>query len=113
MSEQTVQPIDLHEQHVEALAIPETGRVLFVIHVDDEQLAEDGGEAVVADVWRLAQEAAGDRAHVAVLTSGLTLDVLTDEDLKPLGLQRIPAEKPRMLSTSDLHIDQHPAGWHM
>lgn len=93
MSEQTVQPIDLHEQHVQALAIPETGPVLFVIHVDDEQLAEDGGEAVVADVWRLAQEAAGDRAHVAVLTSGLTLDVLTDEDLKPLGLQRIPARQ--------------------
>lgn len=71
-------------------AIPETGRVLFVLHVSDEALAYDAGETEVADIWRIAQQLAPDRCHVAVMTSGLTLDVLTDDQLEPLGLQRIP-----------------------
>lgn len=74
----------------QTIAIPETGQVLFVVHVDEEQLADDGGEAVVADLYRLAEQLAPGRAQVAVMTSGLTLEVLTDEQLAPLGLQRIP-----------------------
>lgn len=75
---------------MQAVPIPQTGHVLFVLSVPDEALADDAAEGLVADVYRIASELAPDRAHVAVMTGGLTLDVLTDEQLEPLGLQRIP-----------------------
>jgi hypothetical protein len=66
--------------------VPEHGRVLFIATLDTGELEAELAEAVQA----FAEAAAPGRATVVLLSPGDSLDMLTDDQLAGVGLQRAP-----------------------
>jgi hypothetical protein len=70
--------------------IPATGNVLFVLALPHELDDEDVAEGMVLTAHELASDLAPGRAGVIALEPGVTLDMLTDDELASVGLQRRP-----------------------
>ena len=83
---------------VEALPIPETGPVLFVLRVPDpagDHTREDL-EACAASLRQAGQKVAPGRGHAVILVGDIRLEALSEAELRGLGLQHIST------ATSDL-----------
>lgn len=72
---------------LEITAIPSDG---IVIAVPEESITQQQAHELRAAIFD-AKKVSGSNAVFMVLQSGMTVEVLSDEDLAKIGLQRIPA----------------------
>jgi hypothetical protein len=75
--------------------IPAEGHVLFVLALPAEIDDEDTARSVVVAAHQVAEDLAPGRAGVVVLEPGVTLDMLTDDELATVGLTRTPEPDTR------------------
>lgn len=68
--------------------VPEVGQVLFAATVPDDALDPDTAQDLVEAVHAVAEGAAPGRNTVVLLGPGMSLDMLPDDQLAALGLQR-------------------------
>lgn len=70
--------------------IPVEGNVLFVLALPGAIDDEDTARSVVIAAHQVAEDLAPGRAGVVVLEPGVSLDMLTDDELAHVGLTRLP-----------------------
>jgi len=87
------------EQLLTVLDVPDTGHVIFVLHLAPSDSAEST-ESVVEAVAHVAGQAAPGRSTAVVLAAGASFEILTEEELAAAGLRRVLPPLSR-LATGD------------
>lgn len=83
-------PVQRICEQMAALPVPAEGPVLFVLHLNEMPATPEEAADMASSLQASADDLAPGRNRVAVLTHGLRLEVLTDEQLEPINLQHIP-----------------------